>query len=305
MTEPRPRRTLLKGVVSVIISVTLLLVLGTRLDTDALRHQLQGARLGWVVGASLLVPLQVLLAAERWRIVCAVLGIPLGRREALRESLLSMALNQVLPSGMGGDAVRVWRQRRHGLGCALRAALVDRALGQLVLIGACAAGMVLGTALPGHAPPVGAGGAIVGVLLVLVAVSLVPLRVPGLGPLLADLRTTLRSPERARLLGLSTVSLGSMLPGFAMCGLAVGMAPGVWLMTAAPLSLLAMGTPLTFGGWGLREATLVGTLPLLSGTPEDALSVSILYGSSVLVGGLLGGALALLMPPPPPGPEPC
>ena len=76
-------------------------------------------------------------------------------------------------------------------------------------------------------------------------------------------------------------------------------------MTAAPLSLLAMGTPLTFGGWGLREATLVGTLPLLSGTPEDALSVSILYGTSVLVGGLLGGALALLMPPPPPGPEPC
>jgi hypothetical protein len=44
--------------------------------------------------------------------------------------------NQVLPTGVGGDAVRAWRCSRVGigLGTAIRSILLDRACGYLVLL---------------------------------------------------------------------------------------------------------------------------------------------------------------------------
>ena len=92
----------------------------------------------WLALAVLLVPLQTLLAAERWREVSLALNLPMSRREAWSEFGLSTAVNQLLPGGIGGDVLRVWRQREAGLVRATRSAVVMAAVADLTLAAWCA-----------------------------------------------------------------------------------------------------------------------------------------------------------------------
>src|SRR5580704_1039271 len=50
--------------------------------------------------------------------------------------LVGLFFNQVLPTGVGGDAIRAWRCRKLGIGLgpAIRSILLDRACGYLVLV---------------------------------------------------------------------------------------------------------------------------------------------------------------------------
>jgi uncharacterized membrane protein YbhN (UPF0104 family) len=57
--------------------------------------------------------------------------------------LVGLFFNQVLPTGVGGDAVRAWRCRKLGidLGAAIRGILLDRFCGYLVLVAVYAASL--------------------------------------------------------------------------------------------------------------------------------------------------------------------
>lgn len=256
-----------------------------RVDGPELAASLGGAEPAWLGAACLLVPLQTVLAGERWGRVSTALGVPLSRRSAWTELAVSTAVNQVLPGGVAGDVLRVWRQRHRGLASAARAALVDRAWGQTVLAGAVLAGVVGWP--PTVARPPGLHEGLLLAVGVVVGVWVAPRKVPLLGPLSADLRHSARVAPAAPLV-LSLTLLAAILAGFAACGLAVGHPPGPWLWTAAPVALLAMSLPVSAGGWGLREGSLVVLLPLLGWTPADALAVSLLFGLTFLVGALPG-----------------
>src|SRR6185295_2925343 len=72
--------------------------------------------------------------ALRWRALLAP-GPPLPTAFTLFKVLLvGIFFNQVLPSGIGGDAVRVWRCRKLGigLGAAVRSIILERASGYAI-----------------------------------------------------------------------------------------------------------------------------------------------------------------------------
>ena len=179
------RRPLLRAAAGVLISGGLLGVLAWRLDVAKIVADLADLHLGWLLAAAALGPLQVALAAERWRLASAALGAPLRRIEALTEYALSTLLNQVLPGGVAGDVGRVIRQRRHGLGLATGAALVDRGLGLLALCLLTVGGLL---AWPGR--PTGSLVA-VGVLIVgMIVLVMVLLLIYAAVYFLAELRTS-------------------------------------------------------------------------------------------------------------------
>jgi glycosyltransferase 2 family protein len=99
----------------------------------------------WALGAVCLLTLQVALVALRWAFFARELAAPLGYSAALGAYYVSVFLNQLLPLGMLGDAVRgAWHARRLA-SCstaerssrpalvAATALILDRASGQLVL----------------------------------------------------------------------------------------------------------------------------------------------------------------------------
>lgn len=256
-------------------------------DASATSELVTGSHLGWVLVSVLLVPLQVVLAAERWRLASAGLGLPLSRQAAWREFYLSMGLNQLLPGGVGGDVVRVWRQRSGGLATATRAAVADRVLGWVVLAVTAALGLLCWAPLTGHDPPQGAVPAAVSLTVAAMAALAVPKVIPGIGRVAADLRVLLRS-RPVPLVLLSFALTLSILASLAVCARAVGAPVNGWVLAAGPVALLAMSIPLSFAGWGLREASLVPLLGVLGWRAEPALALSVLAGVTLFIGALPG-----------------
>jgi len=266
----------LRALGGLVVSLGLLALLAVKLDLDSVLATLRETRWTWLLLAASLGPVQVVLAAERWRLASERLAAPLTRWEAWREYALSTFVNQVLPSGVAGDAARVTRQRHMGWQRALGAALVDRGAGQALLALVTLVGLIC---WPDRPP----GSLLAAVLLVGVFSALFGL--PGV-------RRALRGAWFANLV-LSGTLLFSFLLGFAFCGVAIGRPLGLELGVAVPLMLLAMAIPLSVGGWGLREATAAVLLPSFGWSPEQAVALSTCYGLTVLAGSLPGALVPL------------
>ena len=58
--------------------------------------------------------------------------------------------------------------------------------------------------------------------------------------------------------------------------------PGVMLLASVPISI---------AGWGVREAVMVAAMGLLGVATDEATSLSLVYGLSMVVIGLIGGVL--------------
>jgi uncharacterized protein (TIRG00374 family) len=139
------------------LGVTLLLLaaLWRLSDSEALVHRLRTAEPGWLVAGLLVTVPLMLLCALRWRYTARQLGAELGFGHALRELYLSLFLNQILPGGLTGDAIRAWR---HGRREAARErqrmgpVVIERMAGYLALGPVGLAGLALWPSLPGAVP---------------------------------------------------------------------------------------------------------------------------------------------------------
>ncbi|MEZ4239120.1 MAG: lysylphosphatidylglycerol synthase transmembrane domain-containing protein [Myxococcota bacterium] len=301
-------RRVVQAAASIAVTVALLAWVVTRLDRHALASELGAVRPAWLLLAAALGPLQVALAAERWRVACRRLGQPLARRRAVTEVALSNLLNQLLPGGIAGDAIRAWRAHGGpaaaapdtapspvGLAASVRAVLADRMVGLMVHMAVVAAGLAGWLSLHDAPLPPGAVPVALIVALGLAGLVLAPRALPGVGGLGADLRRILgHPPTAARAVLLSALSTGSFLLGFALCAQALGSSLGAAAFTAVPLVLLSMAVPIGFAGWGLREATAAAVLPRLGWSLEAAVALSACYGLSVLIGALPGAVVPML-----------
>jgi uncharacterized membrane protein YbhN (UPF0104 family) len=214
------------------------------------------------------------------------------RREAWTEFGLSTAVNQLLPGGIGGDVFRVWRQRDIGLARATRSAIVDRWWGQTALVLTVTLAFFLWPAAT--PPPEGLGATTLAVALVVGGFWLLPSPLPAAGPVAADLRASARQAAGTCSL-LSVLLLFAIFAGFAACGRAVGHPEVIWIGAVAPVALLAASLPVSAGGWGLREGSLVLLLPHLGWSPAEALAVSVWFGLTFAMGAL-PGLLVLIHP---------
>ena len=119
-----------------LVSLGLLAALALWLDPAAIVRHVREVDPAWLAAALALGTLQFALSAERWRRTAARLEVPIGRRRALADYYVSGFANQVLPGGVIGDAGRAWRHSKSSgrPGPAVRAVILERASGQLVLL---------------------------------------------------------------------------------------------------------------------------------------------------------------------------
>lgn len=253
----------------------------------------------------LLVQLQIALSALRWRLTAGRLGIELGLRVALREYYVASFLNQVLPGGVAGDAVRAVRNRETGEDgeprwrAIVRSVVLERAAGQFVFFAATIAGLVLAPltlarALPDRLELAVAAPVLLAILLV-AALAVIARRGPrAVRSALADLGPDIAKAfwRRGALplqLALSCGIVAAYLGVFALCGaaLAIELPLAVWL-TIAPLVLVSMLIPISIGGWGLREGAAAALFPLVGVDAALGLAIAILYGLTSLAGALPG-----------------
>ena len=246
----------------------------------------------WLAAALALSVPQVALSAWRWRLTAQRLGAPIRFGEALREYYVATFLNQVLPGGVMGDAARAWRHARLsrteamdgapvGL-AAWHAVLIERASGQLALLGVVLATLLVSPELQTasvrlFAPSAGDSNpsVLLALALLLALVGMTLWR--GRGHV-ARFRRAVQAALLAREVFLrqliaSLLVLASYVGVYLCCMRMIGV--DTPLATAAPLVpwvLLAMAIPLSIAGWGVREgaAALVWPAATTPPTPPAA-----------------------------------
>jgi uncharacterized membrane protein YbhN (UPF0104 family) len=245
------------------------------------------------LGAAITLP-QLVCLALRWRYTCRLLGAELPARQALREYALSMLLNQLLPFGVAGDAVRVARHAADGapgVGAALRAVMVERSLGQVVVIAWAGATLPLWLGSTG----LWLSGAAFGLVLLAGLLALSSRDQPATRTqrpawlrelwLLADAlgRVVRHPPALLALFALSTLIALSICVQLYCALAALGME--LPLATAAqvfPLMLLSMTVPLSFAGFGPREAATAKLYAALSLSAADGAAFAVAFGGVLL-----------------------
>ena len=300
MIGPNPRSSWWPRALRLLATAALLAGLAWWLDVEALAARFAQLRFAWVALALAISLPQMAMLAFRWRLTAHRLGLRMTFRSALAEYYLGCFLNQVLPGGWLGDASRAWRHGRagpeSGMGPAVRAVILERASGQVVM------GVVAALSLASL--PLTFGARRPGALLLatlgltggLLAWRLLAGRLSGpLATLWRDARTALLAREvlPAQLLT-STLVTGSYLATYLTAARAVDVATP--LLTLLPLVapvLLSMLIPATVAGWGVREATAAGLWSAVGLTAEDGVAISAAYGLVVLLS-TLPGALVLV-----------
>ncbi|MDC0986211.1 lysylphosphatidylglycerol synthase transmembrane domain-containing protein [Alphaproteobacteria bacterium] len=106
------------------------------IDLESFTLQLRSIQPLWAAAAISTLLAQLLLTGIRWYLVGHLVDAQLVLPQALRLALIGQFFNQLLPSSVGGDAVRVWIASREGisLGRAASSVFCDRTAGVVFVV---------------------------------------------------------------------------------------------------------------------------------------------------------------------------
>ena len=285
-----------------------------KVDISRTADVLAETELAWFALAVAIMLLSVVPMALRWKWLLAAHGLPDHLPWLIRSYLVSYAAGQILPTAIGGDAVRILESsRRHGgrLGDVSAIVLLERGLGgaATVLLGAIGFVLAIGRY------DVGAylwleGAFVVGTIVLaflFFARSARPLLARGV-PVLRWLR--LERPVRAlyegvhefrghtRLLvtvfALTFVVQSVRVLAIWASGKAVGVDESARLYyVMGPLLFLVMLVPFTLNGFAVREAFFVSFLGSAGVSADHAFAAGFLFFLVTLVVALPGGVILL------------
>lgn len=278
-----------------ILVASLFAILLWRTDMAELREAFAQISAGHVLVGLGLVQLQVILSAIRWRFTAQRLGQTIGLAAAIREYYVASFLNQSLPGGMGGDAVRAWRMRVEGKGgwkLPAKGILYERLSGQAAFFVILAIGLPIWPMLIADHSQLPSGWvavALCGLGLFLVFGLRWLLR-GSANPILRQIsedaaEVFLRRRAWLTQSSLSVVVVTAYVAVFMISSDAIGASlPFQAALTIIPLCLLSMLIPVGLGGWGTREAAAMALWPLFGFSAADGLAASLLYGAISLAG---------------------
>ncbi len=243
--------------------------------------------------------------AARWCHVARVLGVRLPLGAAIADYYRAQFLNAALPGGVFGD---VHRAVRHGTvgparGRRVRAVVLERVAGQVVLLPLAVAAVLLAPALRelrfgALVTALAAIGALAGTVVIAALLARTGRRVARwrrvVAGTLAELRGLAAPGACARILVLSVAALAAHLALFVVAARSVGVAAPVGeVLPLAVLALVAMSVPINIGGWGLREGAAAVAFALAGLGATQGVAVSVAYGVLALVSCLPGVGVLL------------
>jgi uncharacterized protein (TIRG00374 family) len=285
----------------VLVSAALLAAVLVYANVGDVVHAVRNGHWGWFFAALGLTVVAVVVGGVRWWILLEGADIDVSRLRAVRAFAASLVLNNVLPTSVGGDAVRAWlvgRESGRLLGAAA-ATIVDKVTSVACLF---LVGWVALAADRGAVP-----GSVAGVFLwvsigMLAAFVVAALAAAGVRPILHRLPqrlalmireawATLRAWAASTKLVASVVVLGVAYQALVVLALMlVGKTVGVELSFAlasisAAIVIVAMLIPVSIGGLGVREGGFVLLLGQADIGGAKATTVSLLSAGVILLAG--------------------
>jgi len=305
-------RKQLLNFLKIAVSVGLLIFIFSTIDLKAFLGVIQGANAWWLLAALIMMMLGVVIRAWRWKILLDAIGVrvPLGELTAIY--FIGFLFNNLLPSGLGGDAMRMVELNRHSErgSDAVTSVLVDRFLG----LSALQAIALL--ALPydwGSIPSAVAyftvlifvGGLAGGLLLINQRLYLTLRERWGLFRRITQIKmigNLFESFQRYPLPALGKSYLVSLLFNLSLITMNVfiGLALGAQATLAqyavfVPITSLVLVIPISFAGLGVREEAYRQLFGQVGVPPEIAVAMSLMvYFLGNICTGIIGGIIYLI-----------
>lgn len=255
--------------------------------------------------AIVVILFQNVIGSLRWRVALLALGPVPSFLNIFIMLSISMFFSLVLPGAVGGDAVRMWTGRKAGLTLvhAVNSVILERVATLLGLF------LLVTLTEPILLDRIGDNPAIyvfpvltllgflgTGFLMVLdrLPSSLHRWRVVrGMTYVAADTRRLFLNFRHAVSVLFFAV-LGHVNLSLVVYILALGLGMGVTFIDCVvlvPPVILITTIPISIAGWGVREGAMVTAFAFVGVPPESALALSVLFGLSMTLGILPGGAI--------------
>jgi len=301
-----------RAVLGTTVSVVAIAIVMTSVDVGRSLAVLGAAQLQWIAAAAVCIGTDVIIRGVRWqRLLAPIRRIAFG--SVLSYLLIGYLANNVLPARLGELVRSHYLGDREGLSrtTALGTVVVERVVDTAVVVAIAAFAILVLNVRGVITSTVAVGGAIVALLVVLLAIAVAAHRLPGatsaagwisrwprVGQVAARLRGGLAVAGRPRTLVealvLSAAAWAATLLAFAAAGQAVGLelrigeaaliASGVALATAIPAGPGYLGT------YEIAAVTLAEAL----GRPaEPAFALALIVHATILLLTSIGGLAAL------------
>lgn len=296
-------RRLMIFLIKAAISTLLLYLSLHRVNFGGIGQRLGGVDFRWMAFAFFILCAEMFLLALRWREIVLICGGKLPHATALSYTFIGQFFSQVLPSTVGGDAVRTWLLARGDTGWqpAIYSVFTDRMVGVsilAVLVVACLP-WTLNTI---HDPVACTALALIGLgtlagTLAFLALGVRYLRVMERWWITRHLAATsrvalqlCRSVAGARLAGYSfAIHLMTVMVAWGEAMAAHAAVDFIHVLFLLLPVILIATIPVSIAGWGVRESAMILAFSY-AGLPEsDGFIVSILFGLVNLAVGVIGG----------------
>lgn len=288
------------------ISIAFFWLLFRNVDLSALGTRVSTASPVIVLAAFLTLALHTAPIAWRFAAIAASYAEPLSLWRSWRLYMIGLTFNQILPTGIGGDVIRIalltrwkWQWRK-----ALGAIVLDRLFGLIVVAGAFALGVFI--LADASRLLIGGAGVVVAALLIVAGRYAFANRKGVLEWAERHAFTTKLAQDIRSLFATNlTMRAAAMIVLYTLAAhlvVVVSVQLLAWSMgieasfvacfLAVSAATLAAAAPVSIAGWGVREAAMAGVLASFGAAQSDALLLALGFSVGLLVLGALGAPLA-------------
>lgn len=304
MSDSKKRRTLISNVLKIVISLGVLAVIASQVDLGKTLEHL--AQMDWLpfVAAMLLYLAGILVRAFRWGVLVWALGIPVSWWKLVYLYFVGAFFSQFLPTGVGGDAVRIYElaHDRRQTASVISSVLVDRFLGLFFLFAMALVALAAGWRMvPSQVRILIAAvfaASLIGIALLLqrtwierwgrrLKIDRLLGRIKMLGELYESFH--LYGPAALVKASVASVVFNLMLIfAYYLLGLAVGIDQPLWIYFLFVPIISALLLVPSVGGFGVREGGTVLLFAQVGVDEAHALALAAAYDINVLLTALIG-----------------
>ena len=300
-------------IVKLLVTISLFGWILSQVDINALASSLANTKLSYFAFAIIAHALALLLFSVRWWYLYRTQDKTSRYRDTFKSYYLGLFFNNFLPTGIGGDVIRILRLRKFGCATHLlvSSSLMDRILGltSILMMGLVALSITPNFVLHPNTK-----------LVIYIIAILAPF---GLLFLFSDympkftrfilqrfhkgrftdfllhVMSTLHGYRHARphilfALILSILAQYFIILSYVMIGFSLDISlPIPVFFIIIPIVFLATSLPISIGGLGVREGVIVSLFTLFNVDTQAAIALSILYFIIILLISLPGGLILL------------
>jgi glycosyltransferase 2 family protein len=280
-----------------IITASLCYWLFSNIEFQTLRHSLERIGAFWIVAGVLLHMVVYLLGALRWWQLLTHTHTTTPFLKVFPSYYLGVFFNNFLPTGIGGDAVRILHLRIRGISTKLliSATFIDRIIGitTVIIMGLC--GLIISKKIEVEIHSIAVLISLIAIVIIAMAILLSERGIQFMKAMekkyqsnliikwLFELMVVCYSYRSAKIrifiaFVISAVGQSLIVLVYYIIGsiLTIDLPPSAYFI-AIPAVFLASSLPISIGGLGVREGTLVAIMITFGVNPQIAINLSLIY----------------------------